>query len=403
MSAPYPALQNSSDVVALVNRSGDVLAAGPQSINVLGWPPGALVGRNTFDLIHPEDREHSRRALEALLESASAPRQIEVRVYGLDGQWRWVEKTFSNFLHEPRIAAIVLTCRELDVRNAEREQQQKQNEELVRTNVKLEDLAYAVAHDLKEPLRTISMFTELLLQAGSENERKELAGFIVDGAKRMSALIEGLHAFALHSFDDPPTRVDLNLAASDALTVLTQAISDCNATVTLGPLPQVLGHKKQLVRVLQNIISNAVKYRSTAPLHIQIGADKVASEWRIRVSDNGVGIPPEHRRRIFQLLKRLHGAENPGAGLGLAICKKLIEGMGGEIWVESNPGGGSAFYFTIPAITDEPSPSAGIGESNSKGITGQSPSARTLLVAGSQVMASFALEVALGAAGAVQA
>lgn len=356
--APYNVLiENSSDVIALVNAAGEVLYASASSAKVFGYLPEELVGLNTFDLIHPEDREHSRQALRDVLDMPPNPRQVDVRVCRKDGEWRWVEKTISNLLHEPRIGAIVVNCREISARNAAREQEQQQNEELLRSNVQLEDFAYAVAHDLREPLRTISMFTEVLVEeAELDPHRKELAGFIVDGVKRMSALLEGLHAFAIRSFDDPPQRVDLGHVAAEVLQILGHAIKASEALVIVDPLPLVMGNEKHLLRVLQNLMVNAIKYRSQAPVEIHITAEPRGPDWTIQIRDNGIGIAPEHHDRIFQLLKRLHGTENPGAGIGLAICKKLIEGMGGTIWVKSEPGSGSVFCFTIGAAEADGGP-----------------------------------------------
>ena len=226
-------------------------------------------------------------------------------------------------------------------------------DELARSDARLEDFAYAVAHDLREPLRTISMFTELLIEeAGLDAHGKMHAQFIVDGVARMSALFEGLHAFAVSGFDDPAHPLDLGQAVADVLQNLAHAIKTSAAIVTVDPLPVVQGNQRHLVRVFQNLIANAIKYRGEAPVEIHVTAERLGTEWIIKVQDNGIGIAPEHYERVFRLFKRLHGPETPGAGIGLAICKKIVEAMGGAIWIEPAPGSGSIFCFTTAAARD---------------------------------------------------
>jgi light-regulated signal transduction histidine kinase (bacteriophytochrome) len=195
------------------------------------------------------------------------------------------------------------------------------------------------------------MFTELLIEEADLDARGKMqAQFIVDGVARMSALFEGLHTFAVRGFDDPPQPFDLGSAVAEVLDDLGHAIKTSGATVTVDPLPVVLGNEKHLVRVFQNLIVNAIKYRSDAPVEIHVTAERLGAEWIIKVRDNGIGIAPEHQDRVFGLFKRLHGPETPGAGIGLAICRKIIDAMGGAIWVEPAPRQGSIFCFTIAAM-----------------------------------------------------
>jgi PAS domain S-box-containing protein len=349
----YKALiENSDDVISLVSAGGEVLYTSASSAKVFGYPPNELVGRNTFDLFHPEDRDHSRRAVREVLANPPGPRRMEARIRHKSGQWCWVESTIANRLAEPGVAAIVLNCREISARKAVREQERQHIQELVRSNAELEDFAHAVAHDLREPLRTISMFTQLLVkEAPLEDHDKLLGDFIIDAVARMSALFEGLHAFALRGVDGHPQPVDLGLVVANVLQNLRHAIVTNNAAVLVDSLPHVLGNEKHLLRVFQNLIANAIKYRSEAPLEIHVSVEQLESDWVIRVKDNGIGISHEHHERVFQLLTRLHGPGSPGSGIGLAICKKIIESSGGRIWVESESGAGSTFCFTIAART----------------------------------------------------
>jgi signal transduction histidine kinase len=165
----------------------------------------------------------------------------------------------------------------------------------------------------------------------------------------MSALFEGLHAFAVSGFDDPAEPLDLGQAVAEVLQNLGHAIKTSDAVLLVDPLPVVQGNRKHLVRVFQNLIANAIKYRGAARVRIHVSAEQLGKEWIIKIQDNGIGIAPEHHERVFRLFKRLHGPETPGAGIGLAICKKIVEAMGGAIWVEPAPGSGSIFCFTIAA------------------------------------------------------
>ena len=233
-----------------------------------------------------------------------------------------------------------------------KEQEQRQARELVRSNARLDDCVYAVAHDFREPLRTISMFTSLLTKKTEMDPGgKLLAQFIVDGVARMAALLEGLHDFALRGFE-PPRSLELQHVVAEALQNLGHAIATSQAIVTVDPLPFVQGSQIQLLRVFQNLILNAIKYRSELPVEIKVTAEPIGQDWIVKVSDNGIGIAPEFHERVFGLLERLHGPEIPGAGIGLAICRKIIEAMGGSIWVESEPGSGSIFCFTIAAAKE---------------------------------------------------
>jgi len=346
-------IENSSDVISLISAAGEVLYASASSAKVLGYLPEELVGRNTFDLIHPEDRAPSRQALLEVLAKPSGPRELEARIRQKNGQWRWVESRICNLLEEPGVAAIVVNYREISARRAVREQHREQTEELIHSNAKLEDFAYAIAHDLREPLRTISMFTGVLVEhAPLDSQAEEVAQFIIDGVTRMSLLLEGLHAFAVRGFDDLPQALDLEEIVAEVLQSLGHTITTSEAVVTVDPLPWVQGNRKHLLRVFQNLIVNAIKYRSEAPVKIRVSAERQGLDWVIQVRDNGIGIEQQYQERVFHLLKRLHGREIPGAGIGLAICKKVIEAMGGTIWVDSQPGTGSTFFFTIAAAAE---------------------------------------------------
>jgi len=165
----------------------------------------------------------------------------------------------------------------------------------------------------------------------------------------MSTLLDDLLSSATYGFNNSPERVELEQAAQQALQNLREALTSSGAAITVGPLPAVRSNECDMIRIFQNLISNAIKYRSEAPVEIRIGAERSGPDWVIKVHDNGIGIAPEHHHRVFGLFTRLHTHEIPGAGIGLAVCKKIVEELGGKIWVESEPGAGSTFCFTITA------------------------------------------------------
>jgi signal transduction histidine kinase len=277
---------------------------------------------------------------------------MELRIRRKDGQWRWVESTASNLLNEPHVGAVAINYREITRRRAEAEEKQRLVQELMRANAELQDFAHSVAHDLREPLRTMSAFTELLLRRAKLQPADQiLAQFMVDGVARMTALLDHLLSSATSAFNRSLEPVNLEHAAVQAMRNLSTALGASQAVVKLTSLPVVRGRESDLVRVFQNLLSNAAKYRSQAALQVEVSAERLGPDWVVRVHDNGIGIPEAEHRRVFGLFMRAEGDHEgvPGSGVGLALCKRLVEGMGGEIWVESTPGAGSTFCFTVAA------------------------------------------------------
>jgi PAS domain S-box-containing protein len=225
--------------------------------------------------------------------------------------------------------------------------------ELARSNADLEQFAYVASHDLQEPLRMVAAYTQLLAERYrgklDENADKFL-GYAGEGALRMQSLIQDLLAFSrVGRVGAARGRVDCEGAMEEVLVTLGPAIHDSGAVVTHGALPVVWADRSQIAQVLQNLVGNAIKFHGKEPPVISVQAEKAGQDWVFSVSDNGIGIPPEHAQSIFVVFQRLHTrTEYPGNGIGLAICKKIVEHCGGRIWVESQVGRGSTFKFTIP-------------------------------------------------------
>jgi len=228
----------------------------------------------------------------------------------------------------------------------------RQAELLARTNADLEQFAYSASHDLQEPLRMIANYSQLLIR-GYRGRLDDEAGlcvrYITEGTQRMQDLLADLLAYTQLGADahDSAEIVDLSAVYEKVIQNLKAAIEESGATVTCDGLPRVHGHEAQFIQLFQNLIGNAIKYRSDSPLRIHIAAEEMDGHWRLAVTDNGIGIPPEYHRKIFGVFKRLHGKTIPGTGIGLAICQRVVERTGGRIWVESEPGRGATFYFTL--------------------------------------------------------
>lgn len=225
------------------------------------------------------------------------------------------------------------------------------NRELLRLNEDLERFAFVASHDLQEPLRMITVYTQLLQKRALVDQSAETAGFvrnIVGGARRMRELVDDLRAYAeLGAPDEPDVRVDLNQALDKAKDNLALSIRSSGALIRADGLPQVRAYEGHMVALLQNLIGNAIKYRGDAAPLVTIACLE-GEELVFSVEDNGIGIAPEFHQQIFVAFKRLHGPAIPGSGLGLSICKRVVERYGGRIWVDSAEGKGSTFRFSLP-------------------------------------------------------
>jgi PAS domain S-box-containing protein len=342
-------VENSFDAISMIDPRGEILYGSASTARVLGYDPQELVGRNCLDLIHPEDRDHSRRALAEVL-ATPGPLQWDARILNKDGNYAWVESTVSNLLSDGEVRAIVVHQRNIDARKVAEAERRQHAEELARSNARLEEFAYIAAHDLREPLRAISVYTEILIQDTQiDASATQMAKFIVDGTMRMSILIDDLLSFASSGVREAPVRVDLRKVFNKALDNLALEILESKALVTVGHMPVVRSNEILLVRLLQNLIGNAIKYRGMESPKVHVSAEVLGANWVIRIKDNGIGIAPENQVRVFMPFVRLPNRGIHGTGLGLSLSKNIVEGLGGTIWVESRQGIGSEFSFTLPA------------------------------------------------------
>ncbi|MGH9622488.1 MAG: sensor histidine kinase, partial [Bryobacteraceae bacterium] len=235
---------------------------------------------------------------------------------------------------------------------AEMQEKERYAKELRRANEDLKHFAFAASHDLQEPLRMITAYSQLLVKGYPgplEGEAKVCLEFITRGAKQMRDLLMDLLSYAEVGVDrgkaDEP--IDLNTILDNVKQNLKIAIEESSAVITSQHLPEIEGQQAHFVQLFQNLINNAIKYRGEQTPHILISAEQLGSDWRFAVADNGLGIAQKYHTQIFGVFKRLHGQAISGTGMGLAICQRVVERYRGRIWVESQPGAGAKFYFTI--------------------------------------------------------
>jgi light-regulated signal transduction histidine kinase (bacteriophytochrome) len=269
---------------------------------------------------------------------------------------------------EGEIIATLSSGEDITERKRAEEKLIQKTAELERSNAELEQFAAIVSHDLKEPLVSLGGFAELLREKYKDKldaKAQALVSHIISGSFRMERLIKDLLAYAKVNTAEKSFRpVSCSTILGIVLSNLGRAIEESGAVITVDELPTVEGEEIQFIQLFQNLIGNAIKYRSDRPPRVHISARPAAecgvlsaecggratidTGWIFSVSDNGIGIDPAHSERIFQIFYRLHHNRYPGTGIGLAVCKKIVERHGGRIWVESEPGRGSTFYFTIP-------------------------------------------------------
>ena len=244
---------------------------------------------------------------------------------------------------------------ELEQRVAERTAELNERaKDLARSNSELQQFAYVASHDLQEPLRMVASFTQLLAKRYKDqldDDARDFINYAVDGATRMQTLISDLLNYSRVGTQGKPLALtDLDALLKRVLESIQFAIEESGAVISSEPLPPVMADPQQLGQLFQNLLTNAIKFHGEQPPRIQILSERKEGEWKISVRDNGIGISQEHADRIFVIFQRLHTkTEYPGTGIGLAICKKIVERHGGRIWIEPSPGGGTTFCFTIPA------------------------------------------------------
>ena len=348
-------LEAAPDAMVVVNQNGEIVLLNLQAESQFGYHRDELIGQQVKNII-PEGFAERLHA-DGLRSTAAALAQqigtgIELSGRRKDGSRFPIEIMLSP-LQSAEGILVTAAIRDITERKNSEVHLVKTVEELKRSNDELEQFAYIASHDLQEPLRMVASYTQLLAKRYKgrlDSDADEFIAFAVDGSTRMQRLIQDLLAYSRAGSGNKALRqVSSEDALNDAVTNLRATIEESGAVVTHDPLPAVTTDESQLTQVFQNLVGNAIKYRSDAAPLVHISAKNGGNEWTFSVRDNGIGIDPQYFERIFVLFKRLHGREEyQGTGIGLAICKKMLERLGGRIWVESQPANGSTFFFALP-------------------------------------------------------
>jgi PAS domain S-box-containing protein len=345
-------LEAAPDAMLISREDGSITLVNSRTEELFGWRRDLLLGRHLTMLV--PDWCHVGRM-----------QGVELRALRRDGTTFPADLTFSPLQTDEGLL-ITTVVRDITDRkrvednirilNADLERRVAiRTAELTRSNEAMRQFAWAASHDLQEPLRMVLSYSQMLHRRLGNDTTDEIGvclDYIRTGARRLETLLAGLREF-IHTSeigDQEMAPVDCSAAVRQALGNLHELVSTSQATIDCGELPVVPGVKVLFVQIFQNLIGNAIRYRSAATPRVVITArDHGGGEWQFTVADNGIGIDPRHHERIFGVFRRLHGDNHPGSGMGLAICKAAIERLGGRIWVESTPGHGSAFHFTIPS------------------------------------------------------
>jgi PAS domain S-box-containing protein len=351
-------LEAAPDAMVVVNDAGEIVLLNVQAEKQFGYSRDELVGQKVKNIIPDGFSERiiadgTRSAAEAVAQQIGTG--IELLGRRKDGSQFPIELMLSP-LESSEGILVTAAIRDISIRKKSDEHLAQTVGELKRSNDDLQQFAYVSSHDLQEPLRMVSSYTQLLARRYKgrlDSDADEFIAFAVDGCNRMQGLIQDLLAYsragtngkALHEvFSDEALKV--------ALTNLRATVEQSGAVVTHDTLPAITTDETQLTQIFQNLVGNAIKYRRAESPEVHVSASKNGgNEWIFSVRDNGLGIDPQYFGRIFILFQRLHGRQEfEGTGIGLAICKKIVERLGGRIWVESQPEKGSTFYFALPEI-----------------------------------------------------
>ena len=345
-------------VVVVDGETMQIALANEAAARIYGFNSAKeAIGMNMVDFLHPDDRDRVIGiVIEEVFGKGISP-IIEARTLSKEGKEIWISCLGVRTEYQGRMAMLI-SLRDITVQKQAEAKLNKAMAELTRSNTELEQFAYVASHDLQEPLRMVTSYTQLLerrYRDKLDGDADEFMGYIVEGAKRMQQLINDFLTFSrLGTRGKPFEPTDCGAVLNQAIANLQAAIENNKAVVAHDPMPNVMADGSQLVQLFQNLIGNAIKFHGDKRPEVHVGAECKGPEWVFSVRDNGIGIDSKYYERIFVIFQRLHGrTEYSGTGIGLAICKKIVERHKGRIWVESQVGMGSTFYFTIPTKAEE--------------------------------------------------
>jgi PAS domain S-box-containing protein len=347
-------VESSDDAIIAKDLNGIILSWNGGAQRIFGYTAVEVVGKQISILAAPDRVDEIPEILERLRKGERVD-HYKTRRKTKDGRILTVSLTVSPlFDAQGGIAGASEVARDITLSESQGEALRAANDALTEANADLEQFVYSASHDLQEPLRMVALYSELLTRNFRDklgSEGSEYLDYVVHGALRMEQLLRDLRSYTLVSASqkEPVEYIDSSAVLDKALASLRPAILDSAAVITRGPLPKVKLQEFRLEQLFQNLVSNALRYRRGLHPEIKVSAEPDGNGWRFAVQDDGIGVDPRYKEQIFDLFKRLHSvAEYPGSGMGLAICKRIVERAGGRIWVESEHGRGSTFYFTIP-------------------------------------------------------
>lgn len=342
--------ENVRDMILLRNVEGRIFYASPSAQRLLGYTADEMIDVRPVDVVHPDDWTR----VEAVNRAIGEGRELGFSIHRLrhkEGHWVWIQAAYSRIGDvAPDEPCIIVVVRD----DTER---QEQETKLRQTNEALRQFSAIVSHDLQAPLRHINMFSDMLKLKIADTD-PDAAGYavkIMASVERMQRLIRSLIAYTQVAYAQVKHEdVDLAAVVQEAMAILDADIAQAGATIKVFNLPRIDGDGELLIRLFQNLIGNAVKYRGEEPLLVKIRARPAGRMWEVSVEDNGIGIDPLYSGRIFEMFRRLHKDESryPGLGLGLALCRRIVESHGGEIWLDKDWLKGARFQFTLPRQRD---------------------------------------------------
>ena len=346
----------SSPIGIYIVQDGCFRIVGHQFARIVGYSEDELIGTSSLRIVFPEDRNVVRENAVKMLKGERSL-GYEFRILTKRAVVKWVTETVAPISFQRKRATLGNIIDITERKRAEEELKQML-EQIRHSNAELEQFAYVVSHDLQEPLRMVASYTQLLARRYRDKldaDANDFIAYAVDGAERMRVLLNDLLDYSRVGTRGKPFKpTDYEEVLHQAIANLKVAIEESRAVVTHDYLPTLIADEGQLVQLFQNLIGNAIKFCNQEPPRVHVSSETRANTWVFSIRDNGIGIDPQHAQRIFEMFKRLHTREEyPGTGMGLAICKKIVERHGGHIWVHSQPGEGSTFYFTIPVTGSE--------------------------------------------------